>query len=643
MKLFEPGKIGSMTLKNRIILAPMGMGQVQDYDGRLSQRLIDHYVARARGGTGLIITGLNRVSREIETSMEKKVPLINDFLHVARLNELAEAIHDYGAKMAVQLTAGFGRVAPEMLLGEEPVAPSVLPYFHNPQTETRALTTKEVQRLVEDFESAARLVKSAGVDAIQIHAHEGYLWDQFQTALWNQRTDKYGGSFENRLRFALEAIGAIKRGAGDDFPIIYRFGLRHRLKGGRKIDEGLRIAGIMEKAGVHAIEVDAGCYEAWYWAHPTTYQPPGLMVDMAEAAKRVLNIPVIAVGKLGYPDLAEKILKEGRADFICLGRALLADPEWPHKVQEGRSLDIRPCIGDNEGCLGRLYQGKYTSCAVNPMVGMDREFALVEAREKKEVLVVGGGPAGMEAARVAAIRGHQVTLWEENDTLGGNLIAASVPAFKKDLAALLKYLARQLDRLKVKVQLKKKATDDAIRGANPQVLLLAAGATPLIPDIPGNERENTVSATDVLLGRKKTGHTVVVVGGGMVGCEVALHLAQQGKACTVMEALDQVMQDAFKANRAFLLEQMDVMGVDVRTGSRVVEITGSGVIFEDRAGNRRQHHADSVVFALGLVPRNDTVIQMNNGIPETHKIGDCVAPRNVMSALWEGFRIARLV
>jgi 2-enoate reductase len=647
VKLFEPGKIGRLTIKNRIVMAPMGMGPITDWCDSFSQRLIDHYAAPAKGGTGLIITALNWVSREQEMNAVRRAPRISDPVHVERMNELANAVHDYGARIAVQLTAGMGRVIPEQYLGagEKPIAPSRLAYFWNPSIMTRELTTEEVERLVEDFGHAAELVKRAEVDAIELHAHEGYLWDQFQTGLWNKRTDKYGGSLENRLRFPMEVIKAIKKAAGPDFPVIYRFGLKHYLPGGREVEEGLEIASRMEAAGVDALEIDAGCYETWYWAHPTSYQPAGLMVDMAEATKKIVKIPVMAIGKLGYPDLAEKLLNEGKADFICLGRALFADPEWPNKVREGRAEDIRPCIGDNDGCLGRLLESKYTSCTVNPTNGMERELALKPAEIRKSVLVVGGGPGGMEAARVASLRGHKVTLWEKSDLLGGNLIPASVPEFKKDYRDYINYLRTQLRKLGVVVELKKEATLHLIREFTPQAVFVATGATPIIPSIPGLTGDMLISAADALLGRKRVGESVVVVGGGLVGCETALYLSQKGKIVTVVEKCGDVARDAFKANREYLLEMLADAGVKILTDSTVLEKDNDGLIIGsgDRMRGKMKVRADSVICAVGFQPHNDLAGPLRDKVPEVYAIGDCVQPRKVMHAVWEGYRLARLL
>ena len=643
MKLFEPGKIGKLSIKNRILMCPMGVGGLEEPQGGLSQRGIDYYVARAKGGTGLIITGLTRVSREIEPPLEDKL-IIDSKTCVTWLNELAEAVHDYGAKVAIQLTAGLGRVATlDLLKIAGAVAPSALPAFEDPTIMTRELSTEEIERLVHAFEFSAEILRLAGIDAVELHGHEGYLFDQFITALWNKRTDKYGGDLEGRLRFPVEVIEAIKRGAGADFPVIFRFGLKHYIDGGREIEEGLEIARRLEAAGADAFEVDAGCYETWYWAHPPTTLPPGCMVDMAQMTKRVVKVPVIAVGKLGYPELAERVLQEGKADFICLGRALLADPEWPNKVKKGRLEDIRPCVGCHEGCLKRVFDVKYLSCAVNPATGMEREFTIKPAEKKKSVLVVGGGASGMEAARVTALGGHKVTLWEKGDALGGNLIPASVPDFKQDYRRLINFLSTQIKKLGVTIEFAKEATAELILEMKPDVVFIATGSTSIVPEIPGVGKKMVVTAVDLLLGKQEAGKSVVVVGGGLIGCETALYLAQKGKKLTIVEMLDGVMLDMYSANRMHLLKLLTDADVNILTETKCLEIRDNGITIADKYGKRSTLEADTVVLAVGLKSNEGLLEALKDKIPEVYAIGDCVEPRKVINAIWEGFRTARLV
>jgi len=627
-------------------MAPMLFDALAEPDGRLSQQAIDYYIARAKGGTGLIITSVTFVSRKIEQPPITLLPcrlMADSKMYIARFNQLAETAHDYGTKVAVQLTAGFGRVARTNVFRSRLVAPSALPCFWDPSITARELTTEEVERLVQAFGFAAEMLVTAGIDAIELHGHEGYLFDQFQTALWNKRTDKYGGNLESRLRFPLEAIEAVKKGAGADFPIIYRFGLTHYLDGGREIEEGLEIARRLEAAGVAALDIDAGCYETTYWPHPPTSQPPGCMVDLAEMAKKVVNIPVMAVGKLGYPELAERVLQEGKADFIILGRALLADPEWANKVKEGRREDVCPCIGCQEGCIGRIGQGKYISCAVNPTTGMERELTISLAQKKKSVLVVGGGPSGMEAARVAALRGHKVTLREKGDALGGNLIPASIPDFKQDYRILINYLSTQIKKLGVAIELGKEATPEQIQKMKPDVVFIATGSTPIIPEIPGADKAKVVTAIDVLLGRKEAGESVVAIGGGLVGCETALHLAQKGKKLTIVEILDSIARDIPFANHMHLLKLLADNNVKILTETSVAEIMDDSVVITNKYGKRSKLENDTVVLALGLRSNSGLEKALKDKVPEIYAIGDCVEPRKVLNAIWEGYRFARLI
>jgi NADPH-dependent 2,4-dienoyl-CoA reductase/sulfur reductase-like enzyme len=503
----------------------------------------------------------------------------------------------------------------------------------------RELSLEKIERLINAFAVAASTVRAAGFDAIELHGHEGYLIDQFMTAKWNKRRDKYGGDTEARLRFPLEIIASIRKALGPDFPLIFRMAGRHYVEGGRGIEESLVMAKRFEEAGVNCLHVDAGCYESKYWAHPPIYMDQGCTVDCASAIKHGVNIPVIAVGRLGYPDLAEKVLAEGKADFIALGRALLADPAWPNKVKKRRFHDIRPCIGDYEGCLGRIVSGKTISCTVNPQTGMEREFAIRPAPDKKSILVVGGGPGGMEAARIAALRGHNVALWEREAHLGGNLIPASVPAFKADIKNLIAYLSHQIEKSGVRVELNKEATPDLVMREEADEVIIATGANSAIPEIPGSGRRPVSTAIDLLLGKKEAGKTAVVLGGGVIGCETALWLARQGKKVMIIEVLDDVMTDIFSANKEVMLRMLAEAAVTIKAGTNVREITEGGVTVEN-SGGYEDIGAETVVTAIGLEPNTNVMDGLKDAEVSVNAIGDCVTPRNIKGAIWEGFRLA---
>lgn len=641
--LFKTGKIGKLEIKNRIVMAPMGTTGLVELDGRYSPRGIDYYVARAKGGVGLIETGLMAVDVEIEKRAWgpwSHLARADSPIYIARLSELADAVHEYGAKIVSQMTGGFGRVARGAISNPGwAIAPSPQPCFWNPNAIARGLSIEEIEKLIKAFGAAATTVKMAGFDGVEIHAHEGYLIDQFMTAKWNKRTDRYGGDLDGRLRFALEIIEAIRKATGPDFPLIFRMAGRHCIEGGREIEESIIVAKRFEGAGVNCLHVDAGCYDSWNWAHPPLYMKRGSALDCAAAIKKAVSIPVIAVGRLGDPELAEKILVEGQADFIALGRSLLADPEWPNKVKEGRLDDIRPCIGDHDGCMGRIMmEGKHLSCTVNPQTGRERDFTIQPALSKKSVLVIGGGPAGMEVARVAALRGHKVALWEKNAQLGGHLIPACVPEFKVDVKNLIDYLSRQIKKLGVQVELKKEATPELVRKSNPDEVIIATGASHVIPEIPGIGSRPVTTSIDLLLGKKEAGSEVVVLGGGVTGCETALWLAQKGKKVTLLEVLGDVMVDSFPSNKLQLTQMMVDAGIKTITGARILEITNKGLTFENAKG-KQILGADSIVLAVGFKPERRLVDQFPDVPFPVHIIGDCSAPGKIQSAIWGAFRL----
>ena len=661
MKLFESGKIGNMSLKNRIIMDALNIGLATPMeDSALTQRAIDFYVARAKGGAGLIKTTFMRPNRKLEFSIGE--PVINSERCVSWLNDLAEAVHDYGAKVCVQISPGLGRIPvpkPNLPHGGL-VGPSPLPSFRDPRGQmpaigpgrypvkgekfvlTRELTTDEIEQLVRDIEFSARICRLADIDAIEIHGHQGYLLDEFLTSLWNKRTDKYGGDLDGRLRLAVEIVEAIKRGAGQDFPVLFKYPLTHYLEGGREIEEGLEIAKRLEAAGVDALTITGGCYETYNRTQPPTTQPRGCWVDLCEMTKKVVRIPILASGKLGYPDMAEQVLQAGKADFIALCRYLLADPEWPNKVKEERAEDIVPCVGCHEGCIARVRKYQHIGCAVNPAAGVERELALLPAERRKSVLVVGGGPAGMEAARVSALRGHKVTLWERQNRLGGNLIPAAVPDFKYDYKLLLDYLTTQIRKLGIAVEFDKEASPESIRDFSPDVVFIATGAAHAIPEIEGigegMKSGKVMTAVDLLLGGKEPGKSVVVVGAGLIGCETALYLAKKGRKVTIAGGR-RLAHDMVWGNALDLVKQLDDHKVKILMNHRVVRITETGAL----SANQR-FDADSVVLAVGMnAIQNIPVERLEGKVPEIYAIGDCVSPRHIMHAIWEGYRTARLI
>jgi len=648
--LFQPGHIGTVEIKNRTVMAPIGItGPLIGYQGTFSDRAITYYERRAKGETGLIITGLNPVSSKIEPEKMDGVNINITFDlqgKIPNFLQLTERVHDFGTKIFAQLTAGWGRVFPGALAerlartGAQFVAPSRAPLFWRPEIIARGLTTEEVEEMVNAFGNAARIARESKFDGIELHGHEGYLIDQFTTTLWNKRTDKYGGNLTGRMHFPLSIIKVIQESVGADFPIIYRYGLEHKIPGGRTTDEGMEMAKILEEAGVAALHVDAGCFENWFWPHPPIYQPLGCMVDMAEMVKSCVKIPVITVGRLGYPGFANHILKEGRADFIALGRPLLADPDFAAKARKGEEKEIRPCIGCHE-CFARIRNRQTLSCAVNPQCGDEDRLALSPAVVRKKVMVVGGGTAGMESARVSALRGHNVTLYERSDRLGGALHIAGRADFKQDIQHFLNYQVGQLEKLSnIKIRLMTEATADIIKSENPDVIFIAIGSSPIREvDIQGFGHARWVTPDDVYRDKIPSGTHACVVGGGSVGCETALYLSEKGWSVILVEVLPTVANDLFEANRLMLLELLKQHGVKVFTQSEVKEVTSVDVSVRTPDGEEK-FATDLLVLAIGRRPVNDLGKAARELVKEAYVIGDCVTPRKIKDAIWEAFKLA---
>lgn len=538
-KLFSPIKIGSITIKNRFAMAPMGPLGLADANGGWNQRGIDYYVERAKGGTGLIITGVTFFDQVVEKQDPTTVPnpLYKPVNFVKTSREMTERIHAYGSKIFLQLSGGFGRVTIPTNVGDiPPIAPSAIPHRWLDKT-CRAITVDEIHAIVKQFGEAAFHAKRAGFDGVQIHAvHEGYLIDQFAISMFNQRTDEYGGSLENRLRFAKEIVEEIKKTCGDDFPVTLRFSVKSMIKDwrvgalpgedfeekGRDTEEGLKAAKLLESYGYDALDTDVGTYDAWWWNHPPMYQKKGLYREYCKMVKEVVDIPVFCAGRMDNPDMALEAIENGECDVIDLGRPLLADPDYCNKLRCSKITQIRPCISCHEGCMGRVASYSLLNCAVNPQAARERVNAYEPILKKKKVLIVGGGVAGCEAARVLAIRGHQPVVYEKGSRLGGNLIPGGAPDFKEDDIALADWYTNEFNRLGVHVHLNTELSEEEIKAMDYDTVILATGSKPKVFSL--GDDSHTYTAEQVLLKQKDAGKKTVVVGGGLVGCETALWL-----------------------------------------------------------------------------------------------------------------------
>jgi 2,4-dienoyl-CoA reductase-like NADH-dependent reductase (Old Yellow Enzyme family)/thioredoxin reductase len=529
--------------------------------------------------------------------------------------------------------------------GTIPVAPSPIPCPICSQTDIgvipKELTEKEIEDIIQKFGQAALRAKIAGFDAIEVHGAHGYLIGQFLSPLTNKRQDAYGGSFEKRISFALKVIQKLKGMAGDNFPIIFRLNAEDSIKGGLTIEDAKQIAIRLEYAGVSAISVSSGIYPTLDRTVAPLYYPPAFLIPLAAEVKKMISVPVIGVGRIPNLALADEIISKGEVDLVAMGRPLIADPELVSKSKNGNEEDIRPCIYCNFCGTDRLLSFMQLRCAVNAEAGRETEYALKQAPASKNVLVIGGGPGGMEAARVAALRGHMVTLVERGDRLGGQLLVASVPSFKRELQRLSDYLSVQINKAGVEVKLGMEVVIDDILKWNPDVVILATGVSACVPDIPGADKG--VTAVDILKGISKAGERVIMCGGGSVGCETSLHLAQQGKKVTLVEMLDEIAGDLEFYSKNVLIEKLKESKVKVITGRRIVEVTSMGVIAEDKEGQRESIEGGTVAFAMGSKPDKGLSESLKDKIKELYAIGDCVRPGRVHNAIQEAAHVARQI
>lgn len=659
-ELFTPISIGKVQMKNRFVMAPMGPLGLADAQGGFNQRGIDYYTERAKGGTGLIITGVTFSDCTVEMQSMPNCPnsTYNPVHFVRTGREMTERIHAYGSKIFLQMSGGFGRVTIPTNLGEfPPVAPSPIPHRWLDKI-CRALTVDEIHAIVESFGKGACNAKRAGFDGVEIHAvHEGYLIDQFAISFFNHRTDEYGGSLENRLRFAREIVEEIKKTCGADFPVALRFSPKSMIKDwregalpgeefvekGRDTEEGLEAARLLVSYGYDALDVDVGSYDSWWWSHPPMYQEKGLYRKYAKAVKEVVDVPVLCAGRMDDPDMAVEAVQTGVCDIVSLGRPLLADPDYVNKLRTGKTADIRPCIGCQEGCMGRIQRYSMVNCAVNPQCARERAFAYNPVFQKKKVVIVGGGIAGCETARVLAIRGHEPVIYEASDRLGGALYEAGVPSFKDDDRALIAWYAHTLEKLGVEIHFNHRLTAGELKTLSFDTLIVATGAKAKTFSL-GDDR-HVITAKDALAqSGENVGKHAVVIGGGMVGCELALWLTKDlGKKVTIVEALPKLLAvnaPICSANSEMLERLVPFYGTDVRCRTTAVKATENGLIIRDLdTGAEETIPADTVILAVGFTPDRELYNAMQE-CDEVYAIGDCKEFHNVHSAVWDAFEVA---
>lgn len=637
--LWHPIDINKCRIRNRISMSGMGTFTPTTVDQIETESGMRYYEERAKGGIGLIHTGAYFIDektaqggRTLDFSTDKSIP---------SGTTLTERVHRWGAKIFAQLSCGTGRNGMPQIGERVPISSSENPSFYNPDMICRALTIDEIEEMMEHWKVAALNAVRMGFDGIQIHAHAGYLMDQFMSEIWNHRTDKYGGSFENRCRFTMETVDAIRSVVGPDFPITYRISLDHRFPGGRTIEESMKILDVLDKSGIDAFDIDAACYETMDYIFPTRYTGEACMAYVCEEARKHLTKPIINTGNHSM-ESAVALLESGNADIVQFGRQSIADPQFANKLREGRREDVRPCIVCNEECIGRIF-GRLTqlSCTVNPSVGFESYMEVKPVSKPTNVVVIGGGPGGLEAARCAAERGCSVTLYEKADHLGGTFLTIATGDFKWRMPQLIEWYRVQLEKLGVKVVLNTEMSVDDPVLKSADAIFVATGSKSFMPNIPGIDNKKVIDVVDVHKNGMPEGKNVVICGGGLSACDTAIEYgAKGGRHISIVEMLPDVGNDVMVVNKISVDRLLKEYNVELLTSTKVVGVTDEGVEVE-HDGVKSVVPADVVVAAFGRARNLELADAIENAYPtKTTIIGDCMKPAKAGPAIREGFYAA---
>ena len=637
-RLLSPIDIGTLHLKNRMVMPAMGTGYAAE-DGNATDRLIEYFVARAAGGAALLIVEATAVHPKGKI-FKGQCGMFAD-RHIPGFQRLTQSVHNSGGKIVMQLAHG-GRQTKSVLIGGQPLAPSPVPAPALCTEPPKEMTVDDIQEVVSSFGEAALRAKEAGFDGVEIHGAHGYLINQFLSQNANQRTDGYGGSLINRARLAMETVSEVKKGVGSAFPVFFRLNGEDYIDGGSTINEAVEITPWLIQAGADVLHVSAGVYGSDPPTIPLIGSERGCFIPLARAVKEVATVPVIAAGRIKMPLLAEKVLEEGTADLISMGRALMADPDLPKKVKSHKLEEIRPCVGCGQACIERLLGGikrvenDPISCVVNPVMGREKEWILHPAPQRKRILVIGGGPGGMQSAIAAAQRGHEVMLCEKRNELGGNLRFAAMVPGREEFAEFLDYLIGEINRLGLETNLNREVTPESIREISPDAVILATGASFQRVKVPGIDPERIFTVADIFTGKSNLSDRTVVLGAEQIGLETALFLSNQEKRVTVIEEGDHFAPDMGPIGRFDLLNSLKKQGVEVFKQASLIRVDNSqaDVLIK---GKKHSTKGDfSIVSAKQIV--NDRLSKEieNAGLP-CHIVGDALQPRKALEAIEEGY------
>lgn len=638
-KLFTKGKIGKLEIKNRIVMPAMGTN-LASYTGEASDEIIRYYEERAKGGCGLIITEIARIDNETGVGMPNQLCAMS-LKHIPKLEILARTMHKYNTKIFLQLQHPGRQNHAMMIDGRQIAGPSSIMSSAIGEM-PREMSTEEVEGLVAKFVKGAVFAQMAGIDGVEIHGAHGYLVGQFMSPQSNHREDKYGGTFEKRMRFITEIIMGIRAKCGPRFPISVRIDGNEFVEGGISLEEAIKQAVYLEKLGVDVINVSSGTYESVTTIIEPISYPQGWKRHLAKAIKEAVNIPVIACDVIRKPDMAETLLKEDNLDFVALGRAQLADPEWGKKAKDGREEDIRPCISCLN-CIESILKCENIKCAVNPRVGKELEYPdFPKNGEGRKVVIIGGGPAGMEAARVLALKEFVPIIFEEKEHLGGNVYLATKPPLKDKLNWFLDYQKLAIKKLNVEVRLNEKATLEKINEINPYAVFISAGSKPVVPPIPGVEQNFVYTSTDILEGKVTLENkNIVIAGSGMTGLEISELLTSKGNKVTVIEMADKIAPAGYIPNVVDITMRLTKSGVKLLPCSKLTNINEGEITIENTKDKKATTiKADAVVLSLGVRPNNEMVQAIEENYKIVEVLGDACKPGRVVDAMLNGFEKA---